>query len=84
MSEKIQSKFIDFIAQNFMVEKEDIPLDQSLVDEGIIDSFGLIEIFAYLEKEHAITVTEEQKNRTNFGTVSRIVNFIDKQLAKSL
>ncbi|MCK5347302.1 MAG: acyl carrier protein, partial [Candidatus Heimdallarchaeota archaeon] len=71
MSEEIQEKFLDFVARNFMVERDDIPLDQSLIDEGIIDSFGLVEIASYIESDHGITVNEEQMNRANFGSIIR-------------
>ncbi|MFC1505214.1 acyl carrier protein [Thermodesulfobacteriota bacterium] len=77
MPEKIKNKFMHFIAQNFMVEKDDIPLDQSLVDEGIIDSFGLFEIIAFIETEYSISIPEDQQNDTNFGTVSQIIDFIE-------
>jgi acyl carrier protein len=76
----IQEKFLDFVTQNFLVERENIPLDLSLVDEGIIDSFGLIEIAAYIEREHGISVAEEQMDSENFGSVTRIVNFIKREL----
>ena len=47
MPKEILDKFLHFIARNFMVELDEIPLDKSLIDEGIIDSFGLIEIQVY-------------------------------------
>jgi len=76
MSEQIKEKFLNFITRNFLIERDEIDLDKSLVDEGIIDSFGLIEIAAYMEKEYGIVVTEQQMTRDNFGSVIRIVNFI--------
>ena len=76
MSEEIKEKLLDFIAGNFMVEREEIPLDRSLVDEGIVDSFGLIEIAAFIEREYKVPVSEEQMNRENFGSATRIINFI--------
>ncbi|WP_430813449.1 acyl carrier protein [Carboxylicivirga sp. RSCT41] len=73
---EIQSQLIDFLCNQFMVEVEDIELDESLVDTGIIDSMGLIEIASYIEKEYDFKVTNEMMNRSNFGSVYKIVDFI--------
>jgi acyl carrier protein len=74
--ESIQSQLIEFLCLQFMVEEEDIELDESLVDTGIIDSMGLIEIASYIEKKYAFKVTEEMMIRSNFGSVYKIVDFI--------
>ena len=73
---KIQNNLLDYIAESFMVERDEIELDKSLVDTGIIDSFGLIEICAYIEKEYSFKIEEKQLIRENFGSVERIVTFI--------
>ena len=80
--EKIQKELIDFLCLQFYVEKEDIELDESLVDEGIIDSMGLIEIAAFIKEQYNIEVTEEQMTKTNFGSVLKIVDFISIELEK--
>lgn len=74
--EHIQKDLLDFLCRQFYVDLEDIQLDKSLVDTGIIDSMGLIEIASYIKKEHGFTVTNEQMNRQNFGSVLKIVDFI--------
>ena len=76
MSKEVQEGLLDFIAENFFVEKDEISLDKSLVDEGIIDSMGLIEIVAYLEDKFSIVVHEDQMNRENFGSILKIVKFV--------
>ena len=77
--EQIQERLLDFIAQGFMVEKDEIDLEKSLIDEGIIDSFGLIEIAAFMEEQFSMTVEEDDMNRDNFGSVVKIVSFINKR-----
>jgi len=77
--ESIQESFLEFLCQQFLVEREDIELDKSLVDTGIIDSMGLIEISAYLQREYDIKITEEKMNRNNFGSVLKIVDFVTRE-----
>ena len=74
----VQTSLINFISQNFYVEKEEINLEESLVDTGIIDSIGLIEIASYIEQNYGISVSAEHMTRENFGSVNKIVQFIFK------
>ena len=73
---EIQVTLLDFLCRQYYVDLEDIVLDKSLIDTGIIDSIGLIEIASYIKKDHGFTVTNEQMNRDNFGSVLQIVDFI--------
>jgi acyl carrier protein len=76
---EIQESLLGFISRNFMVDKDIIALDKSLVDTGIIDSMGLIEIATFMEHQFGFKVQEEQMNRENFGSVLQMVDFIQKQ-----
>lgn len=76
----IQVQLIEFLCNQFMVDEEDIELDESLIDTGIIDSMGLIEISSYIEKKYVFKISEEMMNRSNFGSVYKIVDFISAQI----
>jgi len=80
MSEDILKKLLEFICRNFMVDEDEVPLDKSLIDTGIIDSIGLIEISTFITKEFNINILEEDLNRENFGSVLKIVDFIKRQI----
>jgi len=60
-----------------MVDESEIKLDESLIDQGIIDSFGLIEITSYIEDKYSFEITDAMMNRDNLGSVIKIVNFIN-------
>ncbi|MFB6320144.1 acyl carrier protein [Saccharicrinis sp. FJH54] len=77
----IQDELMDFLCRQFFVDYEDIETDKSLVDTGIIDSMGLIEISSYIQKSHGFKVTQEQMNRDNFGSVIKIVDFIHTNIS---
>lgn len=74
--EKIQENLLDFLCRQFFVDIEDIEIDKSLIDTGIIDSMGLIEIATYIRKTYGFAVTKETMNRQNFGSILKIVDFI--------
>lgn len=79
MPQEIQEKLLSFITSSFMVERDEIDLDKSMIDEGIIDSFGLIEIASFMEKEFQMKISEDQMIRNNFGSVHKIVDFIMRE-----
>lgn len=79
MPQEIQEKLLSFITSSFMVERDEIDLDKSMIDEGIIDSFGLIEIASFMEREFKMKISEEQMIRSNFGSVHKIVDFIRRE-----
>ena len=77
-SAEIKHKLIEFLCINFIVEEDEIDMNESLIDQGIIDSFGLVEIAAYLEKDLGQPIRQEQMIRENFGSVNNIVRFMEK------
>ena len=76
MASEIREKLLDFISQKFRIPRGDIDPEASLVDQGVIDSFGFIEIVSFLEAEFPIVIADDQINRDHFGSVSRIVAFV--------
>ena len=76
--EQISELLLDFICEQFLVDIDDIEVDKSLVDTGIIDSMGLIEISSFIEQNFNFIVQENEMNRHNFGSVLQIVEYIDR------
>lgn len=83
MQSDIQEKLLNFICENFFVERDEIDINRSLVETGIIDSIGLIEISAFMEKFFSIKVEEEDITRENFGSVVKMVKFLEKRIELS-
>lgn len=82
--EEIQSTLLGFISETFIVDRMDIDVNKSLVQTGIIDSIGLVQISAFIEKEFRLHVLEGDMTRDNFGSVVQMAMFIHKRLAKNL
>lgn len=81
MHDAVLKKLLGFIADNFQVEEGEINLENSLIDEGIIDSFGLIEIANFIDEEFGFTIKEDDMHFENFGSVTKIANFICRKIA---
>jgi acyl carrier protein len=79
MSNETLERLLAFICDNYLIERDEFALDQSLIDQGVIDSFGLVEISSFLKKEFGVMVDDGEMNRKNFGSVEKIVDFIERK-----
>ena len=80
MSDKVRRQLLDFVTHSFMVEEDEIDMDSSLIDQGIIDSFGLVEITTFIEQAFGLVIREEDMTREAFGSMNKMVAFISVRL----
>ena len=82
MQDEIFAQLQKFIIRNYMVEEDEVDWDDSLIDQGVIDSIGLIEIVSYLETTYEFKITDDLINRENFGSPKKIALFAESQCMK--
>lgn len=76
-TESVSALVRAFIAQNFYVPDPDaFSDDASLVDEGILDSTGVLELAAFIEKRFEIEVEDAELLPTNLDSIARVVRFV--------
>ena len=70
-----------FILENFLFGQDDQTLnnDDSLLDNGVIDSTGVLELVAFLEEQFLVTVEDEELVPDNLDSISRISLFIQRK-----
>jgi len=72
-----QAKVADFIVDHFLFgDREQLDPDASLLGTSIIDSTGVLEIVAFLEKEFGITVNDDELIPENLDTLSNLARFL--------
>jgi|WetSurMetagenome_2_1015567.scaffolds.fasta_scaffold940726_2 acyl carrier protein len=76
---EIQADLLRFVCRNFLVDESEVIVDDSLVDQGIIDSFGLIEIASYMRSKYGVDSEESDMNRSNFGSLSLMAEYVSKK-----
>ena len=71
--------YVDSIVELFRnqlsVEVQD--LDADLIADGLIDSFMLVDLIMFLEREHDITIDFEGLEVDNFRSVTSITRFVE-------
>lgn len=69
-----------FIVTNFYVPDEgDLADDTSLLDHGIVDSTGVLELTAFIEEQFSIKVDDAEIVPENLDTIGSILAFIARK-----
>lgn len=73
-----------FIVDTFLLGDDDgFGDDDSLIDGGIVDSTGVMEIVAFLEETYGITIDDDELVADNLDSVARLTAFVDTKTARS-
>jgi acyl carrier protein len=68
-----------FVLKNFFVSG-DLSDDESLLDRGIIDSTGVLEIVGFLETEFKISVLDQEMLPENLDSIGNIATYVERKL----
>lgn len=81
MQATIATDVRNFIVVNFLLGQEGaLKDDASFLEEGIIDSTGILELVSYLEETYAIEITEEELIPENLDSLNRIAAYLSRKL----
>ena len=70
----------EFIITNFYISHPELVDDgASLLELGIIDSTGVLEIVDYVEREHGIVVGDADIVPENFGSIVAIAAYVERK-----
>lgn len=71
-----------FINENFYIaDKSSLTDDASLLDKGIVDSTGVLEVVAFLESEFGIQVDDAEILPENLDTIGAIAGYVTRKKA---
>ncbi len=71
----------DYIVENFLLGDEGgLSSSQSLHESGVIDSTGIMELVAFLEKSFQISVDDEDMMPENLDSIGSIAQFVERKL----
>lgn len=74
---EIKQQVRAFVASNFYVADPAMLLDgASLLDRGIIDSTGVLEVISFIEETFGITVEDSELLPENLDSIERIASFV--------
>jgi acyl carrier protein len=78
METQIRAEVTEFIVTNYLFgDVTRAPRDEDLlVEEGIIDSTGILELIEFLEDRFGIEISEAETVPQNLGTISSLTQFV--------
>lgn len=80
--QNIEQPIRAFIAANLLFNSETFPYpdDTSFLREGIIDSLGVVELVAFVQKHFGVAVAQHEVVPENFDSVAGLAAFVRRKL----
>lgn len=77
MKSNVESEIMEYISKQILrIPFNDLNAKTMLLDKGLIDSFGIIELVLFIEKKFKLTLSEEDIHLKNFSSVEAINKMI--------
>lgn len=78
----VKNKIRTFIVENYLFgDDEGLEEGTSFLDQGIIDSTGILELIDYISEEFSITVEDEELIPENLDSINNVTAFIARKSA---
>lgn len=84
--EDIRDRFKKYIVGNFMssgAEGKTLADDASLLEEGIMDSTGVLDLVMFIEETFGIQVRDEELVPENLDSVDKLVAFVERRTGRA-
>ena len=81
MTSELHKQVRGFILENYLFTDDEsaLGLDESLLDRGIVDSTGMLEIIMFIEDELGVAVDDEEMIPENLDSVNNIATFVTRK-----
>ena len=76
-----RDKIRNFIVENFLFGSDNgLTDDASFLDEGIIDSTGILELVSFIEEDFGIAVEDEELIPENLDSIRNVVAYLERKV----
>ena len=74
----MEKEIRSFLADVFFLgdDPASLPSEKSLIESGILDSTGVLELVGFLEEEYDIAIADEELVPENLDSIANIVRFV--------
>ena len=75
-----------YVLQNFLFSDDPTQLerDVSFLEEGIVDSTGVLELVMFVEETFGITVEDEEIVPENFDSVEKLERYVRQKAGRTI
>ncbi len=80
--DEIVEQLLSYIYSTNPVAEEcrPLPLEESLMELGILDSFGVVELVSYIEGHWSIQILDSEITKEKFGGINKMASLIASKL----
>jgi acyl carrier protein len=79
----IAEKIAAYLSESKGLSKDGVlKLDTPLVQSGIVDSLGMVDLVQFLEETFTIRINDEDMVPDNFDTVAAMAAFVERKIAE--
>lgn len=76
---EVRTRIRSYLEENFQISASaSLQDDTSLLDEGIVDSMGILTLVEFLEGEFGIEVTDDDLVGENFASIDALHAFVER------
>lgn len=80
----IEDEIRDFVVTNFLFGQDvGLQTDESLLERGVMDSTGVLELIAFLEERYSIKVEDREVTPDNLDSIRKISAFMSRKLGSA-
>jgi acyl carrier protein len=78
----IEQEVRQFLRDNFPLSADGVALDRedSLIEVGVIDSTGVLELIGFIEERYEIEIADEEVLPENLDSIANITRFVDTKV----
>lgn len=74
---QIVSSLRDFVRRNFpLARKRHLETYDDLLESGVVDSMGVLELVKFIEEQFAIAVTDDDLTPENFRSIEQVAHYV--------
>jgi acyl carrier protein len=81
----IEQEVRQFLRDNFPLSADGVALDRedSLIEVGVIDSTGVLELIGFIEERYELTIADEEVLPENLDSIASITRFVGEKTASA-
>jgi acyl carrier protein len=80
-SQTAEDRIREFILKSFpLARKAGLKNNDKLLETGMIDSLGMLDLVNYLEAEFSVVISDDDLQPENFDSVDSVMAFVSKKI----
>lgn len=83
-TDSMEQRIHAFLLEKFpLARKTGVGRDTALLEKGILDSLGILDVVSFLESEFSMVISDDELLPENFQSLGTLSTFVMKKTGKS-